>query len=196
MSGKIQADKLMHKTFNTLVFYEPFPLFELEDDLILRGIRDEDAPDYLEYMRHPQVMTCLTDDNIPGSLSESLTELRYWGSLFPNKRSFYWGIAVKSTNRLIGTIGFNNINFRHLKSEISYDLDYNFWGRGIMFKALQKVAEFAKDMNLVRIQATVITTNERSIKVLEKCGFTEEGILRKYEIVHGEHKDYYLYAKL
>jgi ribosomal-protein-alanine N-acetyltransferase len=46
------------------------------------------------------------------------------------------------------------------------------------------------------VQATVITDNDRSIKVLERCGFIKEGLLQKYEVVEGEHKDYYMYGRV
>ncbi len=176
--------------------YGPFPLIEL-NDIVLREIVDNDAEDYFNYMSNPVMADFLTESNRPKTLEASLEEVRYWGSLFRNKRSFYWAIALKETNQLIGTAGFNTISPSHLRAEISYDLDPAYWGKGLMLKSIKAILKFADNaLGLARVQATVIIDNERSIKLLERCGFNREGILRKYEIVGGIHKDYYMYSRV
>jgi [ribosomal protein S5]-alanine N-acetyltransferase len=177
-------------------FFQPFPVLDL-GDIILREITDEDGEAYFNYMSMPEMSPFLTEATKPKNVEAALEEVRYWGSLFRNKRSFYWGIAQKDNNTLIGTAGFNNISIAHLRGEISYDLDYKFWGKGIMLKSIKGILKFADfALQLVRVQATVIMDNERSVKVLERCGFSNEGILKKYEIVEGTHRDYYMYARV
>ncbi|WP_253308058.1 MULTISPECIES: GNAT family N-acetyltransferase [unclassified Rickettsia] len=173
----------------------PFPILDL-NDVVLRELTDEDAEDYFNYMKKPEMALYLTDNNRPSSLEEALSEVHYWASLYKNRRSFYWGIALKDNNKLIGTAGFNMITIAHLRAEISYDLDVDFWGQGIMLKSIKNILKFADYMGLIRVQATVITDNHRSINLLERCGFVKEGILKKYEIVAGQHKDYYMYARV
>ncbi|MFY9589186.1 GNAT family N-acetyltransferase [Rickettsia endosymbiont of Halotydeus destructor] len=172
-----------------------FPVLDL-NDIVLRELADTDAEDYFNYMNKPEIALYLTDSNRPSNLEEALSEVRYWGNLHKNQRSFYWGIALKNNNKLIGTAGFNVITTSHLKAEISYDLDPEFWGQGIMLKSIKNILKLADYMGLMRIQATVITDNYRSITLLERCGFVQEGVLKKYEIVAGEHKDYYMYARV
>jgi len=176
--------------------YQPFPVFDL-NDIFLREITENDAEDYLNYMSRPDMINFLTEANRPLNIEQAANELKYWASLFHNKRSFYWAIALKDSNKLVGTAGFNMISMTHSRAEISYDLDPEFWGRGIMLKSIKTILKFADfGLNLTRVQATVIMDNERSIKVLERCGFTREGFLKKYEVVAGEHKDYYMYARV
>jgi ribosomal-protein-alanine N-acetyltransferase len=98
---------------------------------------------------------------------------------------------------MIGTVGFNTISFSHARAEISYDLSPDYWGQGVMLKSIKAILQFAEnELQIVRIQGTVITDNQRSIKLLERCGFVQEGMLEKYEFVDGEHKDYYMYARV
>ncbi|HJD66927.1 MAG TPA: GNAT family N-acetyltransferase [Rickettsia endosymbiont of Bembidion lapponicum] len=175
--------------------YSPFPTLDL-DDIILRELTDTDAEDYFNYMNKPEMAIYITESNRPKTLEEAKEEIRYWSSLYKNHRSFYWGIALKSDNKLIGTAGFNIINLEHHKAEISYDLDYSFWGQGIMLKSIKNILKIADHIGIVRVQATVITDNLRSINLLERCGFAREGILKKYEIVANEHKDYYMYGRV
>ena len=47
---------------------------------------------------------------------------------------------------------------------------------------------------LHRIEAACIPGNKRSIRVLEKAGFTREGLLRSYLKINGGWQDHYLYA--
>ena len=176
--------------------FGPFPVIDL-NDIILREIVDEDTENYFTYMNREGMENFLTADNRPKDLESARIELNYWGGLFKNKRSFYWGIAVKDTNKLIGTIGFNIISYSHLRAEISYDLDPEYWGKGIMLKSAKNVIRYAElVLRLIRIQATVIIDNQRSINLLERCGFVKEGLLKKYEVVNNEHKDYFMYAKV
>lgn len=176
-------------------FQQKFPLIELSD-IILRELTDEDAEDYFNYMTKSEMLPYLAQNNIPSNLEQALDEVRYWGSLFTNRRSFYWAIALKDTNRLIGTAGFNSISQIHSRAEISYDLDFDYWGKGMMLKSIKAILKFADYASIVRTQATVITDNIRSINTLERCGFIKEGILKKYELVNNQHKDYFMYSRV
>jgi ribosomal-protein-alanine N-acetyltransferase len=181
---------------NVQHFFNEFPVIDL-GDIILREIDESDARDYFHYMDMPEMEGFLTKDNRPGSIKEAKEEVIYWGSLFLQKRSIYWGIALKETNELIGTAGFNLISFQNSRAEISYDLSPEHWGKGFMLKSINGILKFADDaLEIVRIQATVIIDNERSLKLLERTGFKREGLLEKYEVVEGEHKDYYMYGRV
>lgn len=181
---------------NVNCFFGPFPEIDL-GDIILRQITKDDAEDYLNYMSRTEMRAFLTKDNIPENIDRAKEEVAYWGSLFTAKRSIYWAIALKKNNQMIGTAGFNIISFANSRADISYDLDPKYWGKGMMLKSIKAILNFAdQTLGLVRIQATVITTNERSIKLLDRCGFHKEGLLEKYEMVDGSYKDYYMYARV
>lgn len=181
---------------NVQPFFSSFPVIDL-GDIILREIHVDDAQAYLDYTSNNQMSAFLTKENRPQNFDAAVEELTYWGGLFPSKRSIYWAIALKESNKMLGTVGFNMISFANSRAEISYDLDPNYWGKGIMLRSIKAILKFADyALEIVRIQATVIITNDRSIKVLERCGFEKEGYLKKYEVVEGELKDYYMYARV
>ena len=181
---------------NTQYFFGDFPEIDL-GDIVLREIEESDAHDYLYYMNHDDMEGFLTKENRPGNMDEAIKEVQYWGSLFPNKQSIYWAIALKENNKMIGTAGFNSISFSHSRADISYDLSPEFWGKGVMLKSIKGILKFAdENLEMVRIQATVITDNERSIKLLDRCGFVKEGLLKKYEIVDDQYRDYYMCGRV
>jgi len=177
-------------------FDKPFPIFDLENGYILSYIDPvHDAKDYFTYMNHPDVSVFIPLNNLPLSPQQAETELKYWRNLFLQRKSFYWAIRYCQTGQISGTIGFNNISFMHLKAEISYDLSYFHQNKGIMTKALSKVVTFGFDeLRLVRIQASAAKDNLKSQKLLVKTGFKEEGVMSKFELLHGVHTDFVLYA--
>ncbi len=54
------------------------------------------------------------------------------------------------------------------------------WGKGYATEALQAVVEVARQAGVVRVYALCHPENGASSRVLEKCGFTREAILRKH----------------
>lgn len=176
--------------------FAKFPDIDL-GEIILREIKVTDAKDFFEYVSDENVRKYTEDEEIPASITSAENDLLYWINLFTFGRSIYWAIADAETNKMIGSCGFNYWNKQHGRLEISYDLNHNFWGKGIATKAVTAITYFIfNNTTAQRVQATVATDNERSIKVLERAGYTREGTIAKYFILKGVVKDGYMYAKV
>ncbi|XP_021764910.1 uncharacterized protein LOC110729486 [Chenopodium quinoa] len=83
------------------------------------------------------------------------------------------------------------------RAQLSYALGREHWGRGITPIALRMAlsSAFQKLTNLVRIQAFVDLENKASERVLQKVGFSKEGVLRQYAVVvDGEGIDLIIYS--
>ncbi|AZL15086.1 GNAT family N-acetyltransferase [Rickettsiales endosymbiont of Stachyamoeba lipophora] len=174
-----------------------FPSLNINKDIILREIIIDDAIYYHEYINHPLVKKYLSDEDIPETFEKAINELRYWQALFRDQHSIYWAIALKESNKMIGTIGFNNWYKFHERLEISYDLDPEFWGQGITTVAITQVCNYAQQrMSAKRIQATVALDNVASTRVLEKNNFHLEGILKNYAKLGNLQNDFYMYSKV
>lgn len=64
-----------------------------------------------------------------------------------------------------------------------------------MTNAVKQACHTAFDQdNLARIFAAVYSYNKESCKVLEKCGFELEGVLKKSVFKNGQIFDSYMYA--
>jgi ribosomal-protein-alanine N-acetyltransferase len=110
--------------------------------------------------------------------------------------SFRLAVAL-SDDRLIGVCGFNSWSPVHCHAELAYELAPDYWGRGYMRAAVLMVLRWGfSELNLNRVHAFVMTTNARSIQLLERCGFTREGTLRQYRIARGLPKDFHVFALL
>ncbi len=105
-----------------------------------------------------------------------------------------WGITLCDTNKLIGVIGFNDIHPGH-KATVSYFLSPEFWGMGFMGEALPEVLRYGFDKyGFIRIDAQVMIGNVQSVKLLLKCGFGYEALLRDWLLLDGEHCDIELFS--
>jgi [ribosomal protein S5]-alanine N-acetyltransferase len=96
-------------------------------------------------------------------------------------RQVQWAIR-SAEDALIGGCGFSGFQAgnSHL-AEVGYWPAKPFWGRGIMTAVVHRLCQHAfEEFGLVRITAYVHPHNQASARVLEKCGFHEEGFLRKH----------------
>lgn len=97
---------------------------------------------------------------------------------------------------LLGGVTLGNIRHGVAQSgHIGYWIGEKYAGQGYMLDALGALTRHAfETMRLHRIEAACIPGNTRSIRVLEKAGFTREGLLRSYLKINGGWQDHYLYA--
>ena len=81
--------------------------------------------------------------------------------------------------------------------ETGYWIGEPYWGKGFATEALNKVLDFAFDeLQIVRVQAFVFEGNTASERVLEKCGFKQEGFLLKSYIKDNKYINSKLFAKV
>lgn len=141
----------------------------------LRDFRDGDQELLVSY---------LNDSSVTKFLSARLPQP------YTNEAAAWWvstgskmGIvkAVTVDGKLIGSISALVGEFERQKSaEIGYWIAQRFWGQGF---ASQALADFSKlvfeNTDIVRLYAPVFEGNTASVRVLEKCGFGLEAVLKK-----------------
>jgi RimJ/RimL family protein N-acetyltransferase len=91
--------------------------------------------------------------------------------------------AIRSgDDALIGGCGFDGFQVgKSHRAEVGYWLAKPCWSQGIMTAVVERVCRHAfEEFGLVKITAHVFSHNPASARVLEKCGFQEEGFLRKH----------------
>jgi len=78
-----------------------------------------------------------------------------------------------------------------LSCHLGYGLDKDEINKGYMTEALNAVIRFAFDkVKLHRIEANVMPRNKPSIRIVEKLGFKNEGLARKYLKINGKWEDH------
>ena len=106
-------------------------------------------------------------------------------------------IVDTASGALAGTIGLHTVSTVNRSAEIAYDLAPSHWGRGIASAVCEAVTAWAfTHGGVMRMQAVVLTSNAGSARVLQKCGYRYEGLLRAYKMVRGTPGDFAMYARL
>ena len=101
-------------------------------------------------------------------------------------------LFLKSDSRLIGHVHFSNIVRGPFQScFLSYALDEAEKGKGYMTEALERATRILFQYEqLHRIEANVMPRNVRSLAVLERLGFRNEGLARRYLKINGTWEDH------
>ena len=80
-------------------------------------------------------------------------------------------------------------------AELGYWLGEAFWGKGITTAAVRALTGYGFEaLNLTRIFAVPFASSSASIRVLEKCGYIREGLMRRSAVKEGVVIDQVLYA--
>ena len=96
-------------------------------------------------------------------------------------KAFWWSIKLKNENKIIGTICVININLSRKTCEIGYGINPDYWGNKYFSEVLKGLLKIILKKNrFLRCQATTAENNLCSKRVLVKCGFKKEGIMKKY----------------
>jgi ribosomal-protein-alanine N-acetyltransferase len=109
---------------------------------------------------------------------------------------FEFGIFERHGGKLVGRISLGGISRGALQNAyLGYGIDVNHSGRGYATQAVQLAVRIAfDDLGLHRVQAAVVPENLASARVLEKAGFREEGLARRYLFLDGQWKDHRMFA--
>ena len=108
----------------------------------------------------------------------------------------HWAIEVEG--RAVGGVGVDLGELEFVKSgRFGYWLGEPYWDRGIMTEVVRVTSDYVlQNYGLVRLEAPVFEWNPSSMRVLEKCGFVRECVLRRSVFKDGEIIDAVLFAKV
>lgn len=168
---------------------------QLDKDTMLTELRDSDVETLVWWLNDKDIYKRTLSIPFPYTESDAIdfiSRCRAKDEEFGVQMT--WAIR-KSDGQLIGVIGlFGKPEFPQ-KEEVGYWLARDFWGRGIMKKALQVVTNIAVEKyEIIRLEAPTFAFNLHSQKVAEKCGYQFEGTLRKALYKDGIYFDCRMYA--
>ena len=163
-------------------------------DLKIRPWRRNDLDALLRYANNPKIAANLRDQfPHPYTRRDAIDYLDY-----VRMSDIPMSFAVEHAGEAIGGIGFKlGVDIARLSVEMGYWLGEPFWGQGFATRAVGASSDWAfESYKVVRIFATVFSENTPSIRVLEKCGYLREGVLRRSAIKNGVILDQIMYAKV
>ena len=164
--------------------------------VFLRWISEDDIDSLYEVFSDPQVMRYWS--SAPYTDREQAVKLqREIADSNEKETMIKWGLALRDSNRVIGTATLFNLSLDNGRAEIGYAMGRAHWGKGYMHEALQVLVKHSFEaMQLRRLEADVDPRNAASIRTLERLGFQREGFLRERWHVNGEIQDAFFYGLL
>lgn len=164
------------------------------DRLELRQIRSDDLDLIYKGLSHPEVIRFYGVQF--ATRNDTKEQMQWYRDLEASAKGIWWAICSKN-GAFLGAAGFNEVDDANQKCEVGFWLLPEHWGQGIVREVLAAILPYAfTTMKMHRIEAYVETQNVNSKRVLEKCGFEQEGTLRECEVKEGERISLDLFALL
>lgn len=159
--------------------------------LCIRPMNAKDVPALREWMPDRSIYTYWGKGP---SKAEKNPELLFEKQEKPTK-SFHLGIEEVSSGKVIGDLYVYLIENDRMAS-VAIRLSASSHGKGYGTEALQAITKFCfEKTELQRLWTEVDVRNSPSWKMLEKCGYTREGLIRQGKMVN-TWCDYYIYGIL
>jgi len=104
--------------------------------------------------------------------------------------------AIVVDKKAVGNIGIVvQEDVQRISAEMGYWLGENYWGKGIMPRAIRQMTDYVfANFEVVKIYAMPFDFNTASQKVLQKAGFEREAILKKAAVKNGKIADLHYYS--
>ena len=175
--------------------FASFPVLETPR-LVLRGIRETDAPEIFSIFSDEEVLLYYDSDCMKEH-SEALDLINFLLKGYADKKSIRWAITLKGTDTVIGTCGFHNLTNRSKRAEIGYELSSEYWRKGLMTEALKAIITYGfTEMGFHRIEGLTEPDNYASRQSLLKLGFREEGLMLERDYYSGKYQDEVMHGLL
>lgn len=175
--------------------------FEQETSrLILRVLTAEDADKTLKFYKNNALIfekyePIVGDDFYSLEHHKNLLAFEYKEILKLHMVRF-WIFEKENPNDIIGTISFHNITPNIFSStQVGYKMDPKYWRKGYCYEALIAGMHLvSQEIGIRRFEALVLPDNTPSICLLQKLGFSREGLLKEKVYIKGQWQDHYLYG--
>lgn len=150
-----------------------FPVLETKR-LLLRAMHPDDAPEIWAMRASGRVNQFIAR---PAMNTQEQAEALVARTIaaFQQQQGIGWAGVLKENTALIGTCGFNSIDYPNLRAEIGGEPAVAQWGRNIALEAVAAIIQFGFDtLRLHSIEAKVAPGNRGAIALLQHLGFLKE----------------------
>lgn len=165
--------------------FTPFPVLYTER-LVLRAATPEDAV-ALSVIRSDARVNRFLERKAEMTLEEAENRIRKIAAETLANECIEWVIQFKDNPQMLGSICYWNIAPQADKAEIGYEMHPDYYGKGVMQEAMQRVIQYAfSEMNVKTIEAFPVKDNIKSIQLLERNHFVRDYDIDKYKLPETE----------
>jgi RimJ/RimL family protein N-acetyltransferase len=136
----------------------------------------EDSDHFAKWSQDDEYMRLLDDDPVRPMAPASFA---HFGT--PNSSDYYFHLRTLADDTLIGFVVLFNIKWSNQSAEMAIGIGVpEYRGRGYGSDALRLILNYAfNELNLHRVELTVIDYNTGAIRAYERAGFVREGVKRQ-----------------
>ena len=153
----------------------------------LRHVRESDRSEFVELMRVSQHL------HAPW-ISPPINSATYTQYMARTQTADHEGFVIGryADDQIVGVINLNNVvRGSFLNASLGYYVGAPYLGNGYMTEGLELVKRYAfNTMNLHRLEANIQPNNTRSIALVQRAGFTLEGLSEKFLFINGKWRDH------
>jgi ribosomal-protein-alanine N-acetyltransferase len=165
--------------------------------LVLRRFTLADAEPVYTNWAHDKEVTKYLTWKAHHDVNATKAVLADWVSKYDKPDFYQWAIALKTSNKPIGSISVVQQRDAIKMVHIGYCIGKQWWGQGIVSEALSRLIKFFfEEVGINRIESRHDPRNPNSGKVMAKCGMRYEGTMRQADISNQGICDYSEYGLL
>lgn len=149
--------------------------------MILRSFNLSDAPILAAYRSDPVVSRYQSWDT-PYGLEKALRFIADLQHIEPGTPGEWYQVALetKEDERLIGDCAFCLLREDSRQAEIGFSLAKQYQGQGYGSEAVDRLLQYLfQELWVHRVRAFCLVDNKASIRLLERVGMRQEGLLRQ-----------------
>ncbi len=157
--------------------------------LLLRPPTLNDVAAIHAFCDSPEMAWCMVGIPAPYPIEYAEKWVRDCAIGLDEETKYAFVICLAESGEVIGDTMLKR-DQRDNRAELGYAMGKQYRGNGYAFEATSALVRFGFESMLVnKIFAGCWTTNTASVKLLEKLGFTREGVLRKHDLKWGQYHD-------
>ncbi len=163
--------------------------------VLLRAIEADDNVMLLSLINDPDTEMMLGGNSWPVSEAE---QLKWFDTQEKTRDILRCIVSLKDDRIAIGTVILSDIDQKNGTAQVHIKMSKDGGrGKGYGTDAVETLVKYAfRELRLNCIYANILSYNEASVRLFEKCGFSKDGVLRARVYKGGRFVDVYAYSIL
>ena len=161
----------------------------------LRELERRDLPEINRWRNDPDVISCL---GAPFRYINMDVDSAWYEKYLSSRNNTVRCAITDESDQILGLVTLSSVDYMNQSTEFHIMIgNPGAQNKGAGTFALEEILKHAfLNMNLQRVELTVLETNERAIHLYEKVGFVREGTKRKSKYKNGVFYDMHIYSIL